>query len=112
MGRSVEIYRHGMENEQRGMRAYYTVSNYRRNIYLSNTFRDSLSVTLLQVNDVSQNVLARTAVMAAFLFAIAGLALGARLITRLPQFHKKNGRNAWDKVCTLLFYSKFAQLCL
>ncbi|KAF8189648.1 hypothetical protein BJ912DRAFT_360283 [Pholiota molesta] len=56
-----------------------------------------LSVTLLQVNDVSQNILARTAVMAAFLFAIAGLALGARLITRLPQFHKKNGRNAWDK---------------
>jgi hypothetical protein len=61
---------------------------------------DSLPVALLQIDIVSHNVLAKTAVVAAFIFAIAGLALGAHFIVHLPQFNQRKCRNAWTKVCT------------
>ncbi|KAF8189652.1 hypothetical protein BJ912DRAFT_1142882 [Pholiota molesta] len=74
-----------------------------------------LTVGLLQINAIFQNVLTRTAVVAAFIFAIAGLALSAHFMARLPQFNKRKCRKAWAKAshsCTDLesveFWSVFA----
>jgi hypothetical protein len=80
-------------------------------IFISNMFHDSLCIGLLQLNAVAQNVLTRTAVLATFLFATAGLALGARLTARLPQFNGRKCRNTWESVRTLFIYSKFEQHC-
>ncbi|KAF8189651.1 hypothetical protein BJ912DRAFT_1103891 [Pholiota molesta] len=55
-----------------------------------------LCIGLFQLNAVAQNVSTRTAILAAFLFATAGLALGARLTARLPQFNTRKCRNAWE----------------
>ncbi|KAF8189642.1 hypothetical protein BJ912DRAFT_1042072 [Pholiota molesta] len=54
-----------------------------------------LSMSMLQINSVFNDVLARTSTIAAFVFAVAGLVLSASLVLNLHQLNRRKCRNQW-----------------
>lgn len=108
MGASTTVPHHGVENELLRMCPVCTVSNCLLLIcdHLSDVLDISLSVALLQIDSVFDDVLARTASMAAFIFSLAGLILSVSFTLNNHQFSRRKCRNYWAKVCSFFIVNQ------